>query len=265
MAEENQVAEQQQTPSEPVTQEVNWRESLPEDLRDDPSLKSIKDISGLAKSFVHSQKMIGMDKIPVPTEHATQEDWDVVYSKLGRPENPDAYEIEGEATEMITDFKPLAHRLGLNQNQVKELVEFYNTKQSDALQTAQVDGEQHRAEIESTLRKEYGRAYDNKINAAMRLAKNVFTTEQLDNIKLADGTTLGNNIDLIKGFVQLADRIGEDKPISNPQENLLTPQEAREKMEKLMAPGSPYWNKTHPNHDKAVADVMELREMAVNE
>ena len=90
MAEENQVAEEQTSnPSEPVTQEVNWKESLPDDLRDNPSLKSIQDVPGLAKSFIHAQKMVGADKIPVPTEHATKEDWDAVYSKLGRPATPD--------------------------------------------------------------------------------------------------------------------------------------------------------------------------------
>ena len=29
-----------------------------------------------------------------------------------------------------------------------------------------------------------------------------------------------------------------------------------------MADGSPYWNKSHPNHAKAVEDVMQLREIA---
>jgi hypothetical protein len=37
--------------------------------------------------------MIGSDKIPVPNKYATDEDWQAVYSKLGRPESPDAYEF----------------------------------------------------------------------------------------------------------------------------------------------------------------------------
>ena len=28
----------------------------------------------------------------------------------------------------------------------------------------------------------------------------------------------------------------------------------------LTQPNMPYWNKTHPDHDKAVAQVLELRE-----
>lgn len=36
----------------------SWLESLPEDVRSDPSLKVFKDVSGLAKSYVNAQKMI---------------------------------------------------------------------------------------------------------------------------------------------------------------------------------------------------------------
>ena len=125
MAEENQVAEQQQTPSEPVeTTTVDWRNDLPDDLREDPSLKTIQDIPGLAKSYIHSQKMIGKDKIVLPNEHATKEDWDDVFNKLGRPASAEEYKIEGEASDLINNFKPVAHNLGLNNNQVQKLVEF---------------------------------------------------------------------------------------------------------------------------------------------
>jgi hypothetical protein len=44
--------------------ETDWRTGLDESLRTDPSLADIKDISGLAKSYIHAQKMIGRDKLP---------------------------------------------------------------------------------------------------------------------------------------------------------------------------------------------------------
>lgn len=263
MAEENQVAEQQQTPSEPVeTTTVDWRNDLPDDLREDPSLKTIQDIPGLAKSYIHSQKMIGKDKIVLPNEHATKEDWDDVFNKLGRPASAEEYKIEGEASDLINNFKPVAHNLGLNNNQVQKLVEFYNGVQEQASNDQIIDAEAHKAEAEANLRKEFGRAFPSKINSAMRLAQTVFTKEQLDNTKLADGTTLGNNVDLIKGFAKLADQLGEDRPLPNPQENIMTPDAAREKIATFMEPGSPYWNKSHPNHLKAIDDVLKLREIA---
>jgi hypothetical protein len=42
----------------------------------------------------------------------------------------------------------------------------------------------------------------------------------------------------------------------------MTPDAAREKIATYMEPGSPYWNKSHPNHQKAIDDVLNLREIA---
>jgi len=102
MSSENQVAEQpsdntvtelNNTP--PIDKQIeNWKDSLPDDLKGEKALESIQDIPGLVKSYVHAQKMIGSDKIPVPNKYATDEDWQAVYSKLGRPESPDAYEFK---------------------------------------------------------------------------------------------------------------------------------------------------------------------------
>ena len=47
----------------------------------------------LAKSWVNAQKLIGKEKIPLPGEKATKEDWDVVFSRLGRPEKPEGYTL----------------------------------------------------------------------------------------------------------------------------------------------------------------------------
>jgi hypothetical protein len=93
--------EQQTTASEvPTTNaatstptSVDWRTSLPEELKSEKSLSSITDIAGLAKSYVHAQKLIGADKIPVPNKHATEDDWNAVYEKLGRPKSAEDYKL----------------------------------------------------------------------------------------------------------------------------------------------------------------------------
>ena len=45
---------------------TDWKASLSDEIRSDKSLENIKDIEGLAKSYVHAQKLVGSDKIPVP-------------------------------------------------------------------------------------------------------------------------------------------------------------------------------------------------------
>ena len=69
---------------------VDWKASLSEDLRNDPSLSSISDVGSLAKSFVHAQRMVGADKVAIPKDDASPDDWNEYYNRLGRPEK---YEI----------------------------------------------------------------------------------------------------------------------------------------------------------------------------
>ena len=41
--------------------------------------------------------MIGQDKVAVPNKNSTEDQWNEVYSKLGRPETPDKYSLNVES------------------------------------------------------------------------------------------------------------------------------------------------------------------------
>ena len=130
VASENNVTELNNTP--PIQEQIaNWKDGLPDDLKTEKALESIQDIPGLAKSYIHAQKMIGSDKIPVPNKYATDEDWQAVYNKLGRPETPDAYEFNLKDNSNIDEnalkgFKETAHKNGLLPKQAEAIMNFYN-------------------------------------------------------------------------------------------------------------------------------------------
>ena len=86
MAEE-QVAEVAETAVAPSEQAVvtDWKQELPDDLRDHPSIANMQDVTSLAKSMVHAQSLVGADKIAVPGKWADEQDWNQVYDKLGSP------------------------------------------------------------------------------------------------------------------------------------------------------------------------------------
>ena len=75
---------------------VGFLDSLPEDLRVEPSLRNFTDPASMAKSYVHAQRMIGADKIPLPGKTATDEDWANVWFNLGRPQAPSEYQLQFE-------------------------------------------------------------------------------------------------------------------------------------------------------------------------
>ena len=47
---------------------VSFLDTLPEDLRGEPSLRNFTDVGALAKSYTHAQRMIGGDKIGKPQQ-----------------------------------------------------------------------------------------------------------------------------------------------------------------------------------------------------
>ena len=102
----------------------NWRQALPEDIRNERSLDSIKTFGTLAKSFVSAQKMIGANKVAIPGENATADEINAFHKALGRPDKMEDYSLDGiELPEGITlddnitkQFREFAFNHGMSQN-----------------------------------------------------------------------------------------------------------------------------------------------------
>ena len=243
---------------------TDWKASLSDEIRADKSLENIKDIEGLAKSYVHAQKVVGADKIPVPNKFATDKDWDAVYQKLGRPENPSGYkydlpEDQSINQEALKNFSDQAHKLGLLPTQANGVVKFYNELTASSLQEQETTAVAARENSTKELKQEWGQAYDQKINQASNLAKSVGASELFDT-NLADGTKLGDHPVMIKAFAELASKMGEDSITQSSGPIYQTPAQIEKEIGELTMPGSAYWDKKHPNHQAAVSEVLALRE-----
>ena len=254
-----------QTEEQPLDAQVDWRESLPEDLKSDPSLLTVKDVPGLAKSYIHAQKMIGADKIALPGKNASEEEWSAVYEKLGKPAEAKTYEDDfGDLPipeENINDFKEAAHKLGLNQIQFKGLTSWYKDNLKTQVDNMNVDADTKRAESEAELRKEFGKTYDAKLKSSQRVFQTYGDTKFLD-VELKDGTKLGNHPTFIKLMSNIADTISEDKIATGEKgSEFFTPAEAKRKIAELTVTGSPYWNRKDPGHEDAVKEVADMQEM----
>ena len=243
---------------------TDWKASLSEEVRSDKSLENIKDIEGLAKSYVHAQKMVGSDKIPVPNKYATDKDWDAVYEKLGRPKSADGYKYDLPQDKQVDEaslkeFSSQAHKLGLLPTQAQGMVKFYNEMTAKSIQDADSKALAARETSTKELKQEWGQAFDQKINQAATLAKSVGATELFDT-NLADGTKLGDHPVMIKAFAELANKMGEDSIVQASGPTYLTPNQIEKQIGELTQTGSAYWDKNHPNHQAAVQEVLALRE-----
>jgi hypothetical protein len=206
--------------------------------------------------------------MPVPTKNFTDDDWKETFTKLGVPSSPDKYEVnynlqEGANDQPVKDFISHAHTLGLLPKQLQGVLDYYGNLEQTSLDNAQKDQELNRVNNETALRKEFGLAYDKKLNQANDVFKNFFA-EELAEVKLQDGTSIGNHPGFIKALATMSEKFSEDT-ISAGQESaggLLTPQEAQKEVSKIMGDlKHPYWIKEHPNHDAAVKEVADLNNM----
>ena len=156
---------------------ASWKSSISEEFRNDPNIEKFTEIDALAKSYINATRMIGQDKVAVPNKNSTEDQWNEVYSKLGRPESADKYalNIESEAVAMdenaIKNFAEQSHKLGLNNTQAQGILEFYKNNMESNMQRATVDTETAQAKAETELRAEWGKEFDNNVSKASALAK----------------------------------------------------------------------------------------------
>jgi hypothetical protein len=271
MSSENQeVAATEQAPTlsgdtNTPTQNTDWKASLSDEIRNEKSLENISDIESLAKSFVHAQKLVGADKIPVPNKFATDEDWNKVYEKLGRPNSAQEYNFnlpDGSSVDekALTNFKDAAHKYGLLPKQAEGILNFYQDMTNGMIADLDSKAEQGRMNAEQTLQKEWGAAYNSKLNSAMDAAREYLDTD-FAHLTLSDGTKVGDHPVFIKAFAKIASDVGEDKFVSANGPQYMTPDEIGKQVGELQKQGSAYWDKNHPNHDAAVKEVQNLLEL----
>ena len=238
--------------------EVNFKDLISDEYRDEKSLQNFNSVDDLVKSYLSAQRMIGANKIAIPNKMATEEDWKEVFSKLGAPNNPEDYKYSFKEDEInpeqLKAFNETAHRLGLLPQQAERLIKFYNEMNQTNQETAMKTAEQKQIQVESELKKEFGAEFEK------RLAVETFGVDMLNNTLLQDGTRLGDNIEVIKAMSMLADKLSEDEIIKGDGVGYMTASELQKEIDELTEDGSPYWNKSHPNHQKTVDQVFKLRE-----
>lgn len=241
-----------------------WMKTLPEEIRLDPSLKPIKDITSLAKSYVHAQQMVGKDKVIIPGKNASEQEWNQLYQKLGLPESVDKYEVPeptGAQKEFFAEFKKAALEAKILPTQAKKLLDWYENANKTAIQSMQSKAvEERKAGIDS-LRKEWGDAFEREVNVA-RIALKEFGDEGLT--KFLESTGMGDHPAMVKLMNKIGKSLAEDKIKGVGESNrfTMTPDEAQGKINQIMSDfNHPYHKAGHADHDRAVAEVNKLFEI----
>ena len=264
------TAEQPTETTAPETPAVDFKSLIPEEYREEKSLQNFNKMDDFVKSYLHSQKMVGLDKIPVPNKHATDEDWKEVYKRLGSPETSDQYkyslpEDHQVPEDTLKSFSEEAVKLGLLPNQADGIMKYYNDVINQGMNDQNIKAEEARKVSEQDLRQEFGPTYDNKITGAKNLATATLGADFLNNTMLADGSKLGDNIQVVKAFANLSEKLSEDVIVKGDTPDYMTTNDITKQIATLQQKGSAYWDKKHPAHAVAVEEVAALIRKKNNE
>jgi len=254
---------------------IQYPDGFDETLKGHASIKNFADDKGVInhsevlKSFIHAQNLVGKDKIVLPDQNFTEDNWNEFFTKIGRPDISE-YGIENKVPEgfdaneeMFKNFTEKAHSLGLLPKQAQGISDFYNELLGNTNKDAIAQNDSRvEAEI-GTLKKEWGEGFDKNIKMAEAGLK-----QFADDKEIAELRELGfmDNIKVTKLFQKIGAGLAEDTFSGKAMGNYgMTPDEAHSKISTFYKPDHAYMLSEHPEHDHAVQEMLKLQGIAVGE
>ena len=175
---------------------------------------------------------------------------------------PEDLRIEDD---VLKSFSSEAVKLGLLPHQAQGIMKYYNDIINKGSDDQQAQMKIAQEESVKELRKEYGATFDRQIQSAKNLAHSTLGKEFVTDTLLHDGSRLGDNPQVIKAFVNLANKLSEDVMVKGDSVPFLTVPEINKQIASLQQPGSAYWDKRNPGHAEAVEEVAALIRKKNNE
>ena len=262
----------------PAAKPVAFAETLPADIRGEASFRDIKDLDGLARSYLNAAKMVGLDKsrlvaIPGPDD---KDGWDKVYAAIGRPEAADKYQFKAPTLpeglkvdeKLQTAFAGKAHELGITQRQAAGLYEWWNAARAGEFTQAQETGKQRQADAMKALKEDKdfgGAAFDQNLDLARRGLAH-YAGEEL--VAELERSGLGDHPALIKAFAKLGRQAQEDGVLGKGAGGAAaqkSPAEAQQEIAALRNDDQfmkAYGKKSAPGHAEAIEKMARLYEQA---
>ncbi len=241
----------------------NWKEVLPEEIRNFGTMGNIKTVEQLARSFMLAQKQIGMDKLPIsknPTEHEVKE----IFKRIGMPETFDKYDVKlGENSvtnpRFVEEFKDAAFKAGVLPAQANTVLKFFEEQSIKANEAHRLKEQTKFNDDLRAIKDEWGDQYDeNTARAKAALKEFAVDQKDIDYIK----QNFGANAPILRILAKVGATLDEGKirgAGGTGEKSGYTPSEAREKIaEYKKDPKGPYFNPEHPDHAEVKKEVNRL-------
>lgn len=241
-------------------------EGIDAEIAGDTSLKAIKDVPSLIKSYVHAQRKMGADKAVIPTANSTEEERAAFYHKMGLPTDFGEYNMKASENavlkeDMMEAFRKTAYDNRLLPDQAQAMFDFLNNHTSSEVERMQASQQEESLAKINSLKEEWGEAFEQNVHSA-KLAVDEFGGEDLK--AYLNETGLGNDPNIIKVFNEIGKKFfaedsfkGESKPAYS-----LSPDDASKRIGEIQGDmNGAYYNSMHPDHARTVEEVNKLFKM----
>jgi len=222
-----------------------FSEQLPAEVRDDAKsqelLKELKDVPHLFQSY-KELKGSSEGMVKLPTKESSAEDLQSFFTKLGKPEKAEDYDVkpieaEGElegSQEFVDAFKAQAFKLNLSKGQTEQLYNWFieGVKQNLNLQAETFKKEN--TDAHKKLRDVWGTDYSKKMENAKKVILKYAPDDLKEELKKSD---FKNSPELMVLLSRIGDAIGEDVLISGVTSTVpVTEEEKRQELLKAKYP-----------------------------
>ena len=244
----------------------------------DPDLKEWATSKGMQNatpdnvlgSYRNLEKLMGADKagrtVVLAGDDASDAERNAFYSKLGRPDTADGYEInppEGEDGSFAKWASETFHGLGLSKKQAAGIAEAWEARRAETIASHENEKTVTAESAVSALKKEWGAAYDLKVAGIdIAAAKLGFTTPILKGLRAGLGT-----VEAMKFIDSLNSKMGDHRYDSgeSAMAGALTPAAARAALNALLGDkefNAAWSDKMHPGHKAAIEKKAALARQA---
>ncbi len=245
-----------------------WQGTLDEDIRDEKSLLSFKNVRDLAKSWVTTKKMVGKNVIAIPGDTSTEGEWQEYHKAGGRPETVADYNLaapEGFPEEIKAQVFPEGRlekwqerffKGGVSKKAADAFITEFTQDILADYQGVQQANELAMTELKSGLTADWGAAYEqNKHLGNMAITEGV-----KGDVEFQERLTqkFGNDPDFVRFTSNLGAKFAEGKPPSHTA--IPTPSVYQEQIDALMADPL-YTNGTQPQRLKIAEKIMAIRKL----
>ena len=215
-----------------------WNDGFDSDTSAYVANKGWQSGSDMLSSYRNLEKFAGGSKslVEIPGDGADDAARNSFYSRLGRPEAADKYDIkmpEGASPEMTDWFKGAAFKHGLSQKQAESLYSEFNGMTGTMGEQMAAQGAKNSEADLKALKGEWGQAYDQMVGSGRRaVAALGYDEASLSTLEAKMGTA-----EMLKMFAKVGSKMGEDEFVGDRGGAGggfgLTPADAKQQMDSL--------------------------------